>query len=186
MSTTRLAKHYNYFRDYDPTIGRYVQSDPIGLGGGLNTFGYSLNQPMSRTDATGLNPVFVNPCGMCHNNVFAPPLGPTAPPILPAMPSSVPDIKGKVRDDPTVDTKTKNDDCPECEFYRDGERSYCFSEYAWMKERNPSLAADYLRGCLQRTEYRYQLCKRNGGKMPPDAPPPWSDKDIDGWPTIHD
>jgi RHS repeat-associated protein len=27
--------HYNYFRDYDPETGRYVQSDPIGVMGGL-------------------------------------------------------------------------------------------------------------------------------------------------------
>jgi RHS repeat-associated protein len=29
---TRL--HYNYFRDYDPRTGRYIESDPVGLAGG--------------------------------------------------------------------------------------------------------------------------------------------------------
>ncbi|MFN7222329.1 MAG: RHS repeat-associated core domain-containing protein [Burkholderiales bacterium] len=47
--------YYNYFRDYDPSVGRYVQSDPIGLRGGLNTYGYVGADPMTRIDSLGLS-----------------------------------------------------------------------------------------------------------------------------------
>ena len=54
MVMTGSPDIYNYFRDYDPSTGRYVQSDPVGLVAGINTYGYVHQNPLVWRDPLGL------------------------------------------------------------------------------------------------------------------------------------
>ena len=49
---TSLAQ--NYFRDYEKDIGRYVQSDPVGLRGGINRWEYAESRSQTISDSAGL------------------------------------------------------------------------------------------------------------------------------------
>ncbi len=46
--------NYNYFRDYEAATGRYVESDPIGLAGGVSSYGYVGGAPLGASDSSGL------------------------------------------------------------------------------------------------------------------------------------
>ncbi len=59
--------HYNYFRTYDPSLGRYITSDPIGLFGGINVFTYVGNNSLRFIDPLGL----FNPYTSFANRVAA-------------------------------------------------------------------------------------------------------------------
>ncbi len=73
-----LKTNYNLFRDYNSSLGRYVQSDPIGLSGGLNSYAYAGQNPLRFSDPWGLftSILFINdPFGLNHvalmiNNVI--------------------------------------------------------------------------------------------------------------------
>jgi RHS repeat-associated protein len=74
--------HYNYFRDYDPSIGRFTESDPIGLNGGINTYGYVGANPVARTDPDGRQVLLPPP----------PIVVPIPPPGIPGLPGTPPPV----------------------------------------------------------------------------------------------
>jgi len=57
---------YNYFRDYDASLGRYVESDPIGLLGGINPYLYTNGAPLGNVDPYGLATDCPLPPPRCH------------------------------------------------------------------------------------------------------------------------
>jgi RHS repeat-associated protein len=66
-------RHYNYFRDYDSAIGRNVESDPSGLRGGINTYGYVGGSPLALVDPAGLEPNCApeDRCAQLRKQIFA-------------------------------------------------------------------------------------------------------------------
>ena len=70
---------YNYFRYYDPSTGRYMTSDPIGLEGGLNLYSYVENNPLNLVDYYGLSSfLFVRPSPIVTPRWMNPRAGETA------------------------------------------------------------------------------------------------------------
>ncbi|XXX76340.1 RHS repeat-associated core domain-containing protein [Sorangium sp. So ce134] len=92
---------YERYRFYDPEIGRFISTDPIGLAGGLEPFTYAHNQPFRFFDPMGLVPVTTTVTGSA-----APPGGfsrqsgagtgpnPIHPVVQQAMPPRAPDNDG--------------------------------------------------------------------------------------------
>lgn len=82
---TETGLNYNYFRDYDAQTGRYVESDPIGLEAGPNTYAYVGSDPLSFYDALGLD---AQSCEAPQVNVdpdfeiYDPPIEPIRPECL--------------------------------------------------------------------------------------------------------
>jgi RHS repeat-associated protein len=87
LSTTEVAGLYqNGYRDYDPLVGRYIESDPSGLKSGVNTYAYSGGNSISNFDPTGLDCSSAGGVTLCA----APGGGPTIQfPTPPGFPASI-------------------------------------------------------------------------------------------------
>jgi RHS repeat-associated protein len=76
---TELSLWNNGYRDYFPWVGRYLESDPIGLAGGINTYGYVGGNPLDSVDPYGLVKIPGVPGANGENSINANP-GPEATP----------------------------------------------------------------------------------------------------------
>jgi RHS repeat-associated protein len=104
--------HYNYFRDYDPSIGRYGESDPIGLRARLNTYAYVAGSPLNMSDPSGLKATYYEGMDIrCHSDQLPPTDKLPAP--LPKDPRDSPS-KGKPDEDFCARSQATLPNCQQC------------------------------------------------------------------------
>jgi RHS repeat-associated protein len=169
---------YNYFRDYDKDSGRYIESDPIGLIAGVNTYAYVASSPVAGIDTDGLVPYFPGcSSGGCHSPPPAPfpPPGPKPGGSTPSLPPgfSAP-LRGLGFGLSVIEmciNATKG--CPECAPYKKG--TIGFSRFDTTHGHGPIDGPHYH---LKQVNQRPSDCKCMWNwirPQPPPADPNWVD-----------
>jgi RHS repeat-associated protein len=171
---------YNYFRDYEPAIGKYIQSDPIGLRGGNNAYAYAANGPTIWIDPLGLytrcmpgtiedltSPECQGPQqggggGFGGGTGGGPPVELVVAGVVIATATGV---IAWLCDDADDEISEKDKDYCRKQFEHDQDK--CYENYSFNR--------DALRGCLERASEIFRACMKGKPELPT-----WSDPDVDG------
>jgi RHS repeat-associated protein len=147
---------YNWHRNYDPTLGRYSQADPLGFVDGPNKYSYVKSSPAMSVDPWGLHTQEL------EWPEFEWPPQPDSPGWWPYITFEIYKFCLKK----LIETGGGGDDDP-CTDRYDREVRACYS-HKWDTPH-----PDYIPGCIARAKARQAACLRNGEPDGPNEPQEW-------------
>ncbi|MFC5491371.1 RHS repeat-associated core domain-containing protein, partial [Dokdonella soli] len=151
--------NYSYQRDYESITGRYVESDPTGLAGGINTYAYVDDSPLNGIDPDGLAASFPSCSGGCHS---PPPVPFPTPGPKPGPAPSIPGFSLH----PPPGLSLGIDIIKMCLETLDCEYQYYKVDIPTCKAISRRRGATAGRACYASASDRYAACRR-GDPIPP-------------------